>query len=77
MRRKRNESEESGGSVQTKKTRHVETEGAKDLDSTIGWIVSESDIDAGDTVENIKQEIEKMQEEYEAYNKYNENELDM
>ena len=77
LRRKRNESEESSGFVQTRKTRHMETEGAKDLDSTIEWMVSESDMDAGDTVENIRQEIEKMQEEYEAYNKNSENGPDM
>ena len=32
-----------------------------------------SDMDAGDAVENIRQEIEKMQEEYEACNENSEN----
>ena len=55
----------------------METKGANALDSTIEWMVSESDMDAGDTVENIRQEIEKMQDEYESYNNNSENGPDM
>ena len=59
-----------------KKTRHPDVQEDVIQDTTIEWMVTESELDGEDGIEGIRREVEKLQDEHNAENAtYDQNEL--